>query len=60
MHVLNKFVELAQEEARLADEAEAQARQDLDLAQNGMLEAHQANSRLGEEVDVVKGVNNAL
>ena len=38
---LKKSVELAQEEAKLANEVEAQARQDMEMAQKGMLEASQ-------------------
>lgn len=60
VHILTKSVELTQEDARLANEAEAQAREDRELVQKNMLEANQANSRLGEELDAMKGVNNQL
>ncbi|XP_052196125.1 uncharacterized protein LOC127803725 [Diospyros lotus] len=60
VHILTKSVELAQEDARLANEAEAQAREDLELVQKNMLEANQANSRLGEELDSTKVVNRQL
>ena len=60
VHILNKSVELVQEEAKLANEAEAQAREDLELAQKSMLEAYQANSRLRDELDTVKGTNDLL
>jgi len=39
VHVLNKSIELAQEETRLATKAKAQARQEMELAQREMLEA---------------------
>ncbi|XP_052172142.1 uncharacterized protein LOC127788063 [Diospyros lotus] len=60
VHILTKSIELAQEDARLANKAEAQVREDLELVQKNMLEANQANSRLGEELDATKGVNNQL
>ena len=44
----------------LAEEAKAQACQELELAQSGMLKAHQANSKLGEELDTVKAANEKL
>lgn len=49
VHILTKYVELVQEEAKLANEVEAQARGDLELAKRNMLEASQANSRLEED-----------
>ena len=60
MRVLEKSIELAHKVVRLAKEAEAQACQELELAQNGMLEAHQANSKLGKDLDAVKGINEKL
>ena len=60
MCVLDKSIELAWERAKLANEANVQARQELELAQNEMLEAHQANSKLGEELDAVKAANEKL
>jgi len=58
--VLDKSIELAREKVELTSDTEAQARQELELAQNGMLEAHQANSKLGQKLDAVKAVNEKL
>ena len=57
MCVLDKSIELAREKVELTSDTEAQARQELELAQNGMLEAHQANSKLREELNAVKATN---
>ena len=57
---LKKFAELVQEKDKLANEAEAQACQDMEMAQKGMLEASQANSRLGKELNATKTLNTEL